>query len=632
MKPADAFVGPEKRGMGDFDPNPANSLKALAEFRRGQGVAKAKSPQCTTRRRRAMATAADTLPSRVAPANATPAAAVLQEQTKITPTDAIPSKSGPPNGTPAAAVLQQQAKTAPTVTPTPQQAAATATVMPNKASRPVVTKPTATVVPQKATPAVTRISSKADITVTVLADQTERTVTAKPTATVVPQQSTPAVTRNPIQADIAVTVGANRTTRTVTANTAKATAGPATSMTTGVAKARAKKPLTPQARRSLRIRKQKADNAKPETQPTNVARPKPKKNNNGRNRRKKPRQTKGTPRMKPGGKLVTNMWGDEVRVHAMMTLDLTPNPGKKRGSRARKTLAAKAAMSKCQTTTVCAAPAAHGSMHSPTPTDKKVEATETATEAINKTTVHATPSATTAPATTRLTTTAAGASSVTPATHRGQTETCETKTEEGDAGEMPKGDKKQNPTLPYAPRPSHIQELLDTAWKQSKFSSLCHALVLDGLLQTNNHKRFAGLLKQGIPRKESKFEIQRYMNSSTVLDQGHMEQQRVHQGIHRVECVRKSTTDRKLSGAADHNACCRTEMGKARCTLCLSVVCLHHSVCDHRPPKRCKINCMCDTCQIYSYVGFNQVFRVPEPVVVKVKKADTDNDAEGKTK
>ena len=73
-----------------------------------------------------------------------------------------------------------------------------------------------------------------------------------------------------------------------------------------------------------------------------------------------------------------------------------------------------------------------------------------------------------------------------------------------------------------------------------------------------------------------------------MLDRGLTKQPPAVLGLIHVDCVRKSTDRRGLKGAANHNACCRDEMGKARCSVCLSIVCLHHSICDHKPHNETK--------------------------------------------
>ena len=159
---------------------------------------------------------------------------------------------------------------------------------------------------------------------------------------------------------------------------------------------------------------------------------------------------------------------------------------------------------------------------------------------------------------------------------------------------------------------SRVQRLLDSAFDEQRMSYLTIGLVLDGLQKTNNHKEFAALLEKHTPLKDYSDAIDRATRSATVLDQGLIRQPPAIPGLRHAECVRKSTDSRPLRGAANHNACCTNDTGKARCSVCESVVCLHHSVCEHQVPKRCSRTCTCRACNTERSAQFVQLYREPE--------------------
>ena len=158
---------------------------------------------------------------------------------------------------------------------------------------------------------------------------------------------------------------------------------------------------------------------------------------------------------------------------------------------------------------------------------------------------------------------------------------------------------------------SRVQELLDTAFNNQQLSHLTIALVLDGLQKTNNHSDFAALLHEDTPLEDYNDAITRAMKSTTMLDQGLTVQQPAITGLMHADCVRKSTDERPLKGPANNNACCRNDTGKARCSVCMNVVCVHHCICEHQAPKRCPRSCTCSTCKRERSVHFVQRYREP---------------------
>ena len=404
---------------------------------------------------------------------------------------------------------------------------------------------------------------------------------ATPATTVLPKQATPTVTNLPKHADLTVTVVANQTDRTVTAKpkqaktTVSAMPKKATPTATETTEPKAKDPAAPQARRSLRIKAREANSPKPETKTPSVTKSKPRRSTNRRSRKKRPAQTKNTARMRPGkNPPVFDCWGNKCRIdHPTIMVDLTPRSRRK--GKTKTSLAAKAMKSKTRNGRVVETPTSQGPGSAPTSREKKdpeatvpkkppptVKATKPTANTSDKSRAPSTPSADT------------------DATHGSQAPT--------------------------------VQELLELAFDTGKLSYLTKALVLDGLQKTNNHKEFEDLLKTDARLSEYNDAINRATRSTTVLDRGLTKQPAAIPGLMHVDCVRKSTESRGLKGAADHNACCKNEMGKSRCSVCLNIVCMHHSICDHRHPRRCPRTCSCLTCTTERSVNFVQLYRTPE--------------------